>query len=261
MHVFNHVLTIFISVTPTPANSATGSASSSDNTLQIIGVVLAGLGVIFTGVYVVATLVIVRATNRSVTLTGNSLDLARLQITENKKQSEATLEASTKQSQESIYNQHKPVIVTVEAVEADNKISTRLGHVPLIPLKNVGLGIAMNLWGTIGFKGAKHYSSVNALFLPPNNREVMAFDYQQSVGYPFSTFQTYADGKLISYDLYPPDENYVHYDQRLMLTYKDVFDNKYLVIYDHSIEFGWRFVTLRKVVKTMDEIAGERQLP
>lgn len=42
---------------------------------------------------------------------------------------------------------------------------------------------------------------------------------------------------------------------RLMLTYSDLFNNKYFVVYDYSEEFGWRQLNdVRRVEQRLDEL-------
>jgi len=41
----------------------------------------------------------------------------------------------------------------------------------------------------------------------------------------------------------------------LIVTYNDVFDNKYLVIFDHNDTFGWRQIDeAKRINKRLDEI-------
>jgi hypothetical protein len=187
-----------------------------------------------------------------------SSKLSRDMLAASERQSQANVNAmydqikvSEGQAQNSIHNQYKPVIVPVELDENELERARNAHPEWAFALENAGLGIAMNVWGSVGFKRTgKYYSSIDTIFLTPNKRGVMYFDDKQLIGYPFSMFE--------SYELFPRSKNHVNYDVRLMLTYKDVFDNRYLVIYDKSDELGWTFVTLSRVGKTMDEIAGDR---
>jgi hypothetical protein len=43
-----------------------------------------------------------------------------------------------------------------------------------------------------------------------------------------------------------------------MVTYNDIFNNKFLVIFDYSDEFGWQLFEFKRVEKRLDEIAVKR---
>jgi hypothetical protein len=114
-------------------------------------------------------------------------------------------------------------------------------------LVNVGPGVAMNTWGTVGMKGqAKHYSSVQSSFLVPKIEGDAIFEIAET-GFPSAEFN--------NCPIFPLEEDGISYDIRLMLTYRDVFDNKFLVIFDHSREFGWKQFKSERVKETMDEVA------
>jgi hypothetical protein len=40
----------------------------------------------------------------------------------------------------------------------------------------------------------------------------------------------------------------------LMITYNDIFDNKYLVVFDYSDELRWEQVDLKRVERRLDEL-------
>ena len=42
---------------------------------------------------------------------------------------------------------------------------------------------------------------------------------------------------------------------RLMVTYSDIFDNRYFGVFDYSDEFGWRMLhDVKRVTKRLDEL-------
>ncbi len=172
------------------------------------------------------------------------------------------IEASERQALEAIHNQYKPVIVpTMGAINFFEGLAE-------VAIENAGLGIALSIWGTVASKSrGKYYSSSQALFLTPNKSIEATFvgvegvpegyhyvQYPYNMFYPHNMFETTGGDVSKSYFIFPEDNGGVPCDIRLMLTYKDVFDNKYLAVFDKSKEFGWKQVTLRKVEKTMEEL-------
>src|SRR5260221_4232202 len=259
----------------TLTTSMSDPASLPDNTLQTVSSIA---NIVYTGLTVVIVIVAIW-----------SLALTRKQMRENKKQSDAALAASAKQSQaaidavheqikaseqqsqasidvvyeqikaserqaqEAIHSQQKPVIIptsSVEAIYVPNSATSGKSY-RTIDLENAGLGIALNVWGTVASldAGGKYYCSVQSSFLIPHEIETVRFG-QEEFAYPYAVFDVF--------NLFPMRES--GYDTRLMLTYKDVFDNKYLTVFDKSPGFGWKQVTLKKVERTMYEVAEEMSL-
>lgn len=272
MHLTYHVFTLIATL------AAYQPAPAADDTLQKITLGVAIANLVLTGIYVFLTLRIANGTNRSVRVTEASLKLAREQMEKNEQQSKDALktskeqnqdainvvreqiqasekqskeaidaiheqiDASAKQSREAIQNQYKPVILPT----TDPRTATT--DTLLMDLENVGLGVAMSVWGTLGIKDRPQlYSSLFARFLVPS---LAAKVYFGKVGlqFPYSSFDKYT--------LIPIDDAGISYDIRLALTYNDVFNNKYLVIWDHAEGYGWKQVILKQVDETMDEVAA-----
>jgi preprotein translocase subunit SecG len=131
------------------------STSSPDYAFQLVTAILAGVTVLLTGIYVAATLALVAITNKqskntlaaSAKQSQDAIDAVHDQIIASEKQSQAAIDAIHKQIEENrnqtvetIYNQHRPILVcSYHPVE-----DTLLSRVPL-PIKNVGVGIALNI--------------------------------------------------------------------------------------------------------------------
>jgi hypothetical protein len=224
---------------------------------QIINTSLTVLSVILTGFYVILTLIIVRKTAEAIALTRKQIDINKEQSDQatalSEKQSKAAtdtvrdqIKASEKQAQEALYNQHKPVIIPV------NTPISREATTYTMDLQNKGTGVAFNTWGLLTIKGLPlAYHFVQTYFLVPDMETGIGCTNGDTL-YPTNVFENYV--------IYPPDDaSGIHTDLRLMVTYNDAFDNKYLVIFDHSDEFGWRQVALQRVDKRLDEMAVKRK--
>lgn len=125
-------------------------------------------------------------------------------------------------------------------------------------MQNKGTGIAMNMWGIIyAIKNEKFYRFKDSYFFVPDKTESVAlFDISgASLNFLFPTKE------FLGYSLFPPeDTGKISTTSRLMITYNDVFDNKYLVIFDWSKEFGWRqFEGIKKVNQRLDEYLIEKR--
>lgn len=120
--------------------------------------------------------------------------------------------------------------------------------------KNTGTGVAFNTWGLLTIKGLPIvYHAVQTYFLVPNTEASVLFTSVGDVLYPTNIFE--------SHIVYPSKEKTdgIDADVRLMLTYNDIFNNKYLTIFDHSNEFGWRLVSLQEVNTRLDELAIKKK--
>lgn len=213
---------------------------------------LALLNDIFTGVYVFLTLIIAGATIWSLFLTRASLKLTRDQIEVNRKQSEQALETSEKQAREALINQQKPVIVPTSGLSVYRKPYLT------VDMQNKGIGIAMNTWGILYNKETQEFLRLlDAHFLVPDKLEsIELVDISgESLDFLFPTRM------FNSFSIYPADDNgKLDTTIRLMMTYNDVFDNKYLVIFDWSRELGWRQIEgVKKIDQRLDEYFVEKR--
>jgi uncharacterized membrane protein (DUF106 family) len=160
------------------------------------------------------------------------------------------IEASEKQSQETMYNQFKPVIVPIESPILLR--STDLEF--LMNVENKGVGIALNTWGIfyvkIPLSAVYHFNK--RYFLVPDRTETIVFNIEtDGIKAP--------SGEFHGYGTYPGQmpgvkDRGMSSGSRLMITYNDVFDNKYLVVFDYRYELGWEQVDLKKVDRRLDEL-------
>lgn len=160
------------------------------------------------------------------------------------------IEASEKQSQETMYNQFKPVIVPIESPILLR--STDLEF--LMNVENKGVGVALNTWGIfyvkIPLSAVYHFNK--RYFLVPDRTETIVFNIEtDGIKAP--------SGEFHGYGTYPGQmpgvkDRGMSSGSRLMITYNDVFDNKYLVVFDYRYELGWEQVDLKKVDRRLDEL-------
>jgi len=229
--------------------------------------------------YVLLTLALAIIAFRSLKQTQASLDLTRKQIELNTQQSQEASSASERhsqatidavnmqiaaseiQAQEALYNQHKPVIVPINTPHQEDQ-----GIYSMI-LQNQGAGVALNTWGLITMKGKQleniplqtvlpyRYFFVQTYFLIPGNPEQIAFRIAEP-GVPFKQQTLLSNDMFEGYSIYPLQDTYSnkYATMRLMITYNDAFNNKYLVIFDNRDSLGWRQVEeIKRVEQRLDE--------
>ncbi len=251
----------FVSVTPTPiAPISVKVTISPDYFLDAL-----------TAAYVLLTLLLAVIAFRSLSKTQTSLELTREQIDINKLQSQEALGASERHSQaaidavnkqiavseqiarEALYNAHKPVIVpTSEFVSVGSR--TDLFD---FMMQNKGIGIAVNTCGAItSTDTGEFYRFDETHFLVPDKLEKISVISIK----PILDFM-FPDREFIGYSIYPqPDTNYKGTGIRLLVTYNDIFENKYLVIFDKSDLFGWRQIgEPKRIQQRLDEYLVEKR--
>lgn len=221
---------------------------------------------IFTGAYVILTLVIAGATIWSLILTRASLNLTREQTEINRKQSEDALIASEKQSQaamkavheqiqasekqnrEQMENQFKPFIMPVGKPETGDNVAYRLD------LLNQGTGIALKTWGFITMRNFPQIYYFESAYSIRSHEMNMHKLVNEDIIYPTNVFEGYPI-------FLSGDESGIKQIIRLLVTYNDIFNNKFLIIFDYSDEFGWQLVDFKKVEKRLDELAEKKRQP
>jgi hypothetical protein len=234
------------------------------NTFEILTLILAGISVLLTGVYVLLTLRIANKTGESVKATQDSLVLAREQLEINKQQSKEAaalsekqsqaamqaireqIQASEKQNREQMENQFKPFVVPVSMPESGDGVSYRLD------MTNQGAGVALNVWGFFTMRNFPlvHYFE-DAYVLNPNYRNAYQL-INREIYYPQNEFAGYPI-------VLSGDESGIKQILRLLVTYNDIFNNKFLVIFDYNEEFGWQLYEFTRVEKRLDEVAMKKR--
>lgn len=187
---------------------------------------------------------------------------ARAALEENRKQSQVALEAMYKQieasklqAQEAIYNQIRPIIVCISSPyrDKDRKLSVS------IDMKNVGFGVASDVWGVYYCEPIEEptddipppeplsYSFERSMiFVPQKEMKVNLIDNDKiTFNFDSSTIQ--------GYSFHPQENGGVHYQSRLVMTYSDAFNNRYLSIFDYIDEYGWKQIASHKTEHTLDE--------
>ncbi len=151
------------------------------------------------------------------------------------------IEASERQAQEALYNQHKPVIVpSYNIIQKNGPGNYTVG------IQNKGAGVALNAYGVLAIKGLPTiYCSSGRWFLVPDKEQISTFKVQEDVMYPYNVFE--------EVNIFPP------VGARLMVTYNDAFSNKYFAVFDYSEELAWKQVyEIRRVKQRLDELLIRR---
>jgi hypothetical protein len=171
-----------------------------------------------------------------------SLALTRKQMRENKRQSDNAIAAvrdqiktSELQAQEALYNQHRPLLVCSYHPMAE----TTLNKMPM-PIKNVGLGIALNIRGILSMassiNGSKFQTGfiISSVLTPNSEPEMVSINMLSMKG---------TLDKIGEYSFFPDDKD-SSYNQRLVLSYYDIFNRKHLSIYDGRLGTNWKVYVL-----------------
>lgn len=210
---------------------------------------------IFTGVYVILTLIIVIFTYQSLKITRKALEASKQQSSDAIAAVNEQIQASEQQAREALQNQHKPAIVpTTEMFTVQQQRTDWLEFV----MQNKGYGIALNTWGVAtNTRIDEVYRFEHTHFLVPDKPEkINLWSMKNSLDFLFP------DKTFTNNSIYPePDSNQEGGGIRLMVTYNDIFGNKYLVIFDSSKLFGWRQIgEAIKINQRLDEYLVEKRL-
>lgn len=145
------------------------------------------------------------------------------------------IKASERQAQEALYNQHKPVIVPLtQPISHDATIFE-------VNTQNKGSGVALNTYALLTIKGLPSIMcSKKVFFLIPDKEEIILFSSGRGNAlFPFNVFEGY---------------NVFSSEVRFMVTYNDAFGNKYLAVFDYSLDLGWRQLDeIKRVEQRLDE--------
>lgn len=184
---------------------------------------------------------------------------AKVALEENRKQSQLALEAMYKQmetsklqAQDAIYNQIRPIIVCTSSPYQDAKLTISIN------LENVGFGVASDVWGFYNCEPIDESSDEfppseppsysfkqSMIFLPKKEMKVTLVENDERFPFPPS---------IEGYSIYPKKDSSASYQNRLLITYSDAFNNRYLSIFDYKNEYGWKQIASHKTEKTLDEL-------
>lgn len=230
---------------------------------------------ILTTIYIAATLAIVGIT---IWQSKASAKQSQDALAASEKQSQAAINAvhdqieeSKRQAQEALHNQFKPVVVPISQIVAlfDE------GYPLQIVMTNKGAGVALNMFGifyTNGSRSNQVYHFSRNYFLVPDGEERIEFaseDHGIKIR-PIDDFY--------GYPTYPGDMPRKH-DRGtsnvsvLLITYEDVFSNKYFIVFRYYgvpeevtdlmnkearwgpvSEPGWEKIDLKMVDQRLDEL-------
>jgi hypothetical protein len=96
---------------------------------------------------------------------------------------------------------------------------------------------------------------VQTYFLIPGTPEQIAFRIAEP-GVLFNQQTLLSNDMFEGYSIYPLQDKYSnkYATMRLMITYNDAFNNKYLVIFDNRDSLGWRQIEeIKRVEQRLDE--------
>lgn len=196
---------------------------------------------------------------------------AQAALEESRRQSQASIdtlheqiELSKKQAQEELYNRFRPIIVCTSppefprieiTVPGDNK---RYKTILQIQMENVGLGVATDAWGYYCVKPTEtdapsSYSFDKSGVLLPRENVPVKFNQE---AYDFVDRFSEIEG----YPFYPQEYNSIPYSARLLVTYSDAFNNKYLSIFDYNRGYGWKQIASQKTDETLEELIAQDRL-
>ena len=182
-----------------------GSTSPSDTTLQNISSIA---NIVYSALTIAIVIVAIW-----------SLALTRKQIEENKKQTLKT-----------IYNQHRPILVcSYHPVE-----DTLLNRIPL-PITNVGVGLALNIRVVLSYASTDAGETLQKGFILPS---VLIPGEKEMITLNTPGLDNIPD-KIGEYSFFPEDPD-TSYNQRLVITYQDIFNRKHLSIFDGRLSTNWK---------------------
>lgn len=242
--------------TPTSATSSLSDAPSTST--DIINDIIQGMIALSA---IIGITLSFRENRRQTQIT---LEIANKQIKESSKQSQDALEASQSQSrasldalreqtrlsknqaQEAIRYQFRPIIVCTKSPNKFRGIT--------VDMMNVGLGVAIDVWGVFSFRSTGEnppgiVSFANSIVFLPNSSEQVSFKTNY-----YDYILTHENEQIEGYSFYPQEYNGISYSNRLLITYSDAFNNKYLSIFDFNQEYGWKQIASQDTKRTLDEI-------
>ncbi len=162
------------------------------------------------------------------------------------------IDASERQAQEALYNQHKPIVIPINNFTSKDIILDVIikHHTTLkiiIGLQNKGAGVALNTFAITAVDALSQvFCSPSTAILSQDVDTPKGFDFTADVKYryPYNEFE--------GVPVFPQG---VFGFARLMVTYSDIFDNRYFGVFDYSDEFGWRMLNdVKRVTKRLDEL-------
>jgi predicted dinucleotide-utilizing enzyme len=185
----------------------------------------------------------------------DAIEAIQKQIDASEKQTKDTIEAvnrqieaSERQAQEALYNQHKPIVIPISNLSSKDIILKQQYNLKfIIGLQNKGAGVALNTLAITAVEGLPEvFCSTSTWILSQDADMPKGFDFNAGIKhiYPSNEFE--------GVSVFPQG---VFGFARLMVTYSDIFDNRYFGVFDYSEEFGWRLKDeIKRVEKRLDEL-------
>jgi len=158
------------------------------------------------------------------------------------------IEASERQAQESLFNQHKPIVIPKNDLSSKDIMLKQQNNLKFtIGLQNKGAGVAMNTFAILAVEGLPEvFCSTSTWILSQDTVMPKGFDFNAGIKhiYPYNEFEEVFVFPKGAFGF-----------ARLMITYSDIFDNRYFGVFDYSEEFGWRMLNdVKRVTKRLDEL-------
>lgn len=228
-----------------------GSATSQpDNSLSNL------LMAIYVGLTLILAIVAVVSIVISSRLARDALAASDRQSKEAIEAVQKQIDASERQAQEALYNQHKPIVVPINnSISKDIVLDVIIRHHStlqiIIGLQNKGAGVALNTFAITAVDGfSEVFCSPSTGILSQDADVPKDFDF--TTDFSARVRYRYPSNEFEGVPVFPQG---VFGFARLMVTYSDIFDNRYFGVFDYSDEFGWRMLNdVKRVTKRLDEL-------
>ena len=121
----------------------------------------------------------------------------------------------------------------------------------IIGLQNKGAGVALNTYAITAINGLSEvFCSPSTAILSQDADVPKDFDF--TTDFSARIRYRYPSNEFEGVPVFPQG---VFGFARLMVTYSDIFDNRYFGVFDYSDEFGWRMLhDVKRVTKRLDEL-------
>jgi hypothetical protein len=178
-------------------------------------------------------------------------------IKDNRKQSRENWQHTQQLAQEERHNQEKPILVPVGDISHVASLPNRVEATQEIIIQNMGKGIASNIHCALYFTSGTAYSSWNNGPIASQQTFPITFDRGSDViGLGEATT---VDGTFHLYN--PRDIRYC--PGRLTMTYNDIFDMRYVIVFDYLIpepgKYRWSQLVLKSgIQKDLMDLDYER---
>ncbi|HYT42041.1 MAG TPA: hypothetical protein VEP90_06825 [Methylomirabilota bacterium] len=116
-----------------------------------------------------------------------------------------------------------------------------------LPIKNAGSSIALNIRVVLSYNSSVMGEKLQLGFIVPS--VIIPGEKEDiSIGAFVASQIKNAQDKIGEYSFFPDDDD-SSYNQRLVITYRDIFNRKHMSIFDGRTSTNWKLVALRSDYK------------